>query len=268
MTVLIWVLGGYLALIAALYAMQRGLMYHPGHALPSPGATLVAEMAPVTTLTDDGLKLTSWYMPPKDEKPVIVYFQGNAGTLADRDFKVAPWIKSGFGVWLTGYRGFGGNPGNPTEPGLYADAAAALDYLAGQGLGPERIVLYGESLGGGVATETAAALARSGTPVKALILEAPFSSMGAAAQGHYPFVPAKLLVKDRFDNAAKIASISTPLLILHGDRDRVVPQSHGRALYEAAQQPKHALWVAGGAHNNLHNFGAGEKVMGFLKTLR
>lgn len=268
MTFLIWVLAGYLAFVVALFLFQRNMMYHPGRSVPLPQATQVSDMAVVNVETDDGLALTSWYAMPKDGKPVILYFQGNAGTWADRDFKAAPLIKAGFGVWLTGYRGFGGNPGSPSEVGLYADARAALKYLEAKGIGPERIVLYGESLGSGVATEVAATLAEAGTPARGMILEAPLSSMGAAAQGHYPFVPAKLLVKDRYDNESKIGAISTPLLILHGDRDRVIPQSHGKALYNAAKQPKLAFWVSGGAHSNLYDFGAGQKVLGFLEKLR
>ena len=101
-----------------------------------------------------------------------------------------------------------------------------------------------------------------------LVLEAPFTSMGAAAQGHYPFVPAKWLVKDRYDNLSKIANVDTPVLIMHGDRDRVVPEKHGRALFAAAREPKRGFWVPGGRHSNLYNYDAGDEVLRFFEEVR
>ncbi len=268
LTVFLWVVAGYMAFVLMLYVLQRSMMYHPGHHLPAIAETYVPEMAPVTVETDDGLELQSWYVSPKEDFPVVLYFQGNAGTLADRDFKAAPWIEAGYGVWLNGYRGYGGNPGQPSEQGLYSDARAAVAYLGQQGVKPERIILYGESLGSGIATETAAHLARNGSPARGLVLEAPFTSMGAAAQSHYPFVPAKWLVRDKYDNLGKIAEIQTPVLIMHGDRDRVVPEKHGRRLFEAAREPKQGYWVPGGAHSNLYNYDADQEVLRFFDGLR
>lgn len=266
-SILISIVGVYLAVLVLMYVGQRHLMYQPGKTLPSASQTQIPDAIIESTTTDDGLALVSWYLPPANDMPVIVYFQGNAATIADRDYKVAPWYKAGYGVWLVGYRGFAGNPGSPTEDGLYTDARAALAVLVDRGIGPDRVILYGESLGSGVATHMAKELAGLGTPVRGLILEAPFTAMGDAAQDHYPFLPARWLVKDAYDSLAKISSIKAPLMIVHGDRDRVVRQEHGRRLFAAAERPKTALWVKGAAHNNLYDFDAGKQIARFLESL-
>lgn len=275
-SIMLWALLVYVAVLVALFVFQRGLMYRPGNSLPSPAETMVPQAQVRVLQTDMGLALTSWYVPPEHENPehgnkdtsVILYFQGNAGTLADRDFKAAPLAAAGYGVWLTGYRGFGGNPGAPDEQGLYADARAAIKALAADGVMPARIVLYGESLGSGVATQMAYELAQAGTPVKGLILEAPFMSMGSAAQDVYFYVPAKWLVRDHYDNLAKIGSVQAPLLIMHGDADRVIQPYHGKQLFAAAGALKSGFWPAGGGHSNLYDFGALNEVLGFLKGLK
>lgn len=266
-SILFTIIGIYLAVLVLMFVAQRNLMYQPGKVLPSLSQTLIPNAIAETITNDDGLALVSWYLPPADGMPVIVYFQGNAGTIADRDYKAAPWHKAGYGVWLVGYRGFGGNPGSPTEDGLYADARSALAMLASRGIGPDSVIIYGESLGTGVATHMAKELADQGTPARGLILEAPFTAMGDAAQDHYPFLPARWLVKDAFDSLTKIGSINTPLMIVHGDRDRVVRQEHGRRLFAAAQRPKTALWIKGAAHNNLYDFDAGKQIARFLESL-
>ena len=266
-SILITIAVVYLAVLVLMYVAQRQLMYQPGKMLPPASQTEIPDAITETTTTDNGLALASWYLPPADGMPVIVYFQGNAATIADRDYKAAPWHKSGYGVWLVGYRGFGGNPGSPTEDGLYADARAVLAVLEGRGIGPDNVILYGESLGTGVATHMAKELADQGTPARGLILEAPFTAMGDAAQDHYPFLPARWLVKDAYDSLAKISSIKTPLMIVHGDRDRVVRQQHGRRLFAAAQRPKTALWIKGAAHNNLYDFDAGKQIGRFFESL-
>ena len=259
--------GAYLVLIAALYVFQRSLMYQPGHGLPDLRQTAIPEAIPVILKSIEGVSLTSWFIAPAEGHPVVLYFQGNAGTIADRDFKANAFAQAGIGVWLTGYRGFGGNGGKPTEEGLYADALATVEELGNRGVAPSDIVIYGESLGTGVAVDTAMKMAANGTPVRGVVLEAPFTSMADAAQGHYPYVPAKWLVRDRFDSLSKITKINAPLLVLHGDNDRVVPEPHGRALFAAAQEPKQAVWVPDGGHSNLYDFGVGPKIVAFIEGL-
>ena len=149
---------------------------------------------------------------------------------------------------MSEYRGFGGNPGAPTEEGLFADARSTLAWLAGEGVAGRDLILYGESLGSGVATAMASELAAAGTPVAGVILEAPFTSMAAAAQFHYPILPARWLVLDRYDSLSRIGGIGTRLLILHGEADRTVPFALGRQLYESAAEPKSFLPLPGIGH--------------------
>ena len=163
----------YLALIALLFLFQRNLLYHPSATVPTPAESGVGEMRVVGLRTEDGLTLQAWYAAPRTAGgPVVVYFCGNAGHIGYRAFKVRRLLDAGFGTLLVGYRGYGGNPGRPTEVGFYADGRAALQFLAGEGVAPGRIVLYGESLGSGVAVQLAAA-----RKVAAVILDAPYTSM-------------------------------------------------------------------------------------------
>lgn len=257
------VVGVYTALVGALYLIQRELIYHPGHAMRSPAAAGIAEMRAVKVTAADGITLVSWYSPARDGKPTIVYFQGNAGNISDRAYKARPFLDAGFGLLLAGYRGYGGNPGSPTEQGLYADGRAQLAFLAGEGVGPTKWVLYGESLGCGIAAQLAMEQAAK-MPVAAVVLESPFTSMGDAAATHYPFVPARTLVKDRFDTIDKIRLIRAPLLVTHGEDDNVVPIAHGKLVFEAAAAPKESYWVAGAGHVDLYDHGAAAKVVDFL----
>jgi hypothetical protein len=158
------------------------------------------------------------------------------------------------------YRGYGGNPGSPSETGLYADGAAALDFLDHQGIMPNRLVLYGESLGSGVAVRMAGQHEIAG-----LILEAPFTSVAQVAQYHYPFVPASLLVRDRFDSLSRIRAVKVPILILHGGRDTVIPMRFGRALLDAAPGPKEGWFAPEAGHGDLARFGALDAVAVFLE---
>ena len=150
----------------------------------------------------------------------------------------------------------------PTEEGLYSDARAALDFFARQGLGAERLVLYGESLGSAVAVQMA-----TERSVAALILEAPMTSVAAVAQARYPIFPVRWLVLDRFDSLAKIGSVRAPLLLMHGERDTVVPIRFGRVLFEAANEPKEARYFTDAGHNDLQAFGAPDAVLDFLERL-
>jgi fermentation-respiration switch protein FrsA (DUF1100 family) len=164
------------------------------------------------------------------------------------------------GILMPEYRGYGGNPGEPSEDGFVRDAEAALTFLKREGLAPDRIIVYGESIGSGVATRVA-----SERPVTAVVLESPFTSLTAMAARHYPWLPVGRLLQDRFDSASRIGRVRAPLLVLQGGRDTIVPPEMGRALFEAASEPKE-LWSAPEAdHNDLYAFGAGAAVLAFLR---
>jgi hypothetical protein len=256
----------YVVLVTAMFALQRSFLYHPESYMPSPAESGVASMVETHFVTEDGLDLVAWTEPPRvAQKPWVVIFHGNAGTMAGRAFKAKLFLNAGYGVMLVEYRGYGGNPGHPTEEGLFADARAALNYLTAQGIAGEKLVLYGESLGTGVAVTMATEFARAGHPVAALVLEAPFTSTADVAAKHYPYLPARMLLKDRFDSLSRIQDIKTALFVAHGSKDWTVPQKLGRILFAAAPEPKEALWIEGGGHSDLFQYGLGEAILAFLK---
>ena len=257
----------YGALVGGVYLIQRSLMYAPGTDTPVPEASGVPEMRPVRVTTSDGVTLTSWYRPAAQGMPTVVFFHGNAGHIGHRGFKARTFLDAGYGLVLVGYRGYGGNPGSPTEEGFYADGRAVLELLARNGVAASRMVLYGESLGTGVAVHLALEAARAGVPVGAVVLEAPFDSMAEMARYHYPYLPAYWLVKDRYESVAKIDRIGSPLFLLHGGRDQVVPSIFGRKLFQAARDPKELLVLPEADHNDLFEHGAGEKVVLFLRKV-
>ncbi len=256
----------YVGFAGLMYVGQRWLMYLPSQDRPDPALSGVPEMRPVRLRTADGLDLLAWYRPPPGpDRPVMVYFHGNAGHIGFRGDKLRPYLDAGLGVLIVEYRGFGGNPGQPTEDGLYADGRAALAFLDAERVPDDRLVLYGESLGGGVAVRMAAERAEERRPAGAVVLEAPFTSIAAVAQRHYFYLPAYWLVKDRFDIESVIDRIDAPLFVFQGERDEVVPNSLGRALYAAAAEPKEAQWYPRARHNDLYDHGAARDVIDFIE---
>lgn len=251
---------GYLLLVGGLFLGQRYLIYRPFAEPFDPAQVQASGLKPVTVETADGLSLTHLYRAPAvTGGPVVVVFHGNAGHIGYRVPKFVEFVEAGLGLFLVEYRGFGGNPGKPSEEGLYADARAALDWLAEQGVAAERTVLYGESLGSAVAVAMAAE-----RPAGAVVLEAPFTSLAEVAQHIYWFTPAKWLVLDRFDSLSRIRKIAAPLLIVHGERDQVVPVKFGRELFAAAPEPKEAVFLPAADHVDLFDYGVERKIIEFI----
>jgi len=250
----------YGALLAGLYVFQRKLLYRPDTSVPDIAAVGIAALRPVTLTTADGLALLAWYLPPEADRPVVAYLHGNGGHIGYRTARLQRFHAAGLGVLMVEYRGYGGNAGQPTEAGLDADARAGFDFLAAQRVAPARTVLYGESLGSGVAVRMA-----SERPVGAVILETPYTSVAAVAQVHYPYVPARRMIKDRFDALARIGQLRAPVLVLLGGRDIVVPPRFGQALFDAAPDPKE-LWIApDGGHEDLRDFGGLDAAVDFIE---
>jgi uncharacterized protein len=253
-------LAAYGVLVGGLYVFQRHLLYFPDVARPELGDLAALGVREIAIRTADGLSLLSWYLPPRDGRPVIAYFHGNGGHIGYRAERLRWFARTGYGVLMAEYRGYGGNPGTPSERGLVADGAAVLDFLGGEGMTPNQLVIYGESLGSGVAVPLA-----TQREVAGVILEAPFTSVAEVAQHHYSFIPASALLRDRFDSLARIGDVKAPILVLHGERDRIVPVRFGRALFDAAPQPKE-LWLAPEAgHEDLVRYGAFEAVLDFVR---
>lgn len=252
----------YAVFIASLALMQKHLMYFPDPTRFVPSEWALKELEPLEVTTADGLHITSWYTPAKSPtKFTIVFFQGNAGHLGFRNYKVRPWIDAGYGVLMVGYRGFG-NPGSPSEEGLYNDARAALEALNKKGVPDKAIVLYGESMGTGVATQMA-----TEHQAAALILESPYTSIPDVGADRYPLVPVRLLLQDIYDSYDKIGDVHMPLLLLHGEIDQVVPVKFGKKLFEAANEPKQAEFVPDAGHNNVYNLRVQQIILNFLANL-
>lgn len=255
----------YLLVVALLFVFQRRVIYHPSSNRAEPGQVGATDMRVVGLNTSDGLALVAWWRKPsRDGAPVLVFFHGNAGNIGGRAWKVRPYLDAGWGVLLTSWRGYSGNPGNPTEQGLYDDARAALAFLAENGVAAENTVLYGESLGSGVAVQMAF---ETGHNFRALVLEAPYSSITDIAARRFPFAPARWLVRDRFDSKAKIARVHTPVLVVHGERDQVIPVEFGRALFDAAIEPKAAKFLPDAGHNDLYEHGAARIILDFVDNI-
>lgn len=252
----------YLLCLVIVFFTQRGLMYYPEPTPFRPADLGIEVLSLVELQNENGDLIRHWYAPPADpRKPALVYFQGNAGDLGNRAHKYAPWLDKGYGLFLIGYRGYG-NPGKPTEDGLYADARQALFHLLDRVDKPETIVLYGESLGTGLATQMALEF-----PIRGLILEAPFTSYPDVGAYHYPYLPVRWLALDRYDTISKIKAVKAPVLVIHGEADKTVPFEQGKTVFQAAPEPKTGFFPKPAGHGNLYDYGAGEAVEHFLSDL-
>ncbi|MCC7429066.1 MAG: alpha/beta fold hydrolase [Alphaproteobacteria bacterium] len=254
---LLW---AYLVILLAATALQRSLLFLPDPRRPDIARAGMAGMAEQRITTADGLALGAWFLPPREETaPVVVFLHGNAGHWGHRVPRARAFAEAGFGVLLMGYRGYGGNPGSPSEDGLIEDGRAALDFLHGAGIGPERVALFGESLGSGVAVALAAE-----RPVAALVLESPYTSIAELAQIHYWYLPAYWLVVDRFNSLDRMARVRAPVLVMHGEADSIVPVRMGRRLLEAAPPGSLGHFVPGAGHNDLPGRGGDAVAAAFL----
>jgi len=261
MSFLKWLLAAavaYAGFVALMYAAQRKLMYLPDTTRWQPAAVGMPEAAEVVLETADGEKVIVWHVPPRDGKPTVLYFQGNGGGLNLRVGRFRQLIATGAGLIALCYRGYGGSSGHPSETGLLQDAAAAYDFAA-RFYPVERIALWGESLGTGVAVALAAE-----RPVGRVVLESPFTSAVDIAAGVYPVLPVRWLMRDQFRSDQRIAEVSAPVLILHGTRDTVVPFSYGERLYGLVRSPKRFIRLEGADHNDHDEHGAVALVASFL----
>ena len=233
-------------LLALAWAFQGRLIYLPSVAPLVAPATVLDGGSAVALHTEDGLDLTAWYAPAtgSERGRTVLVLPGNAGSRFDRVPLARALCREGFDVLLVDYRGYGGNPGVPTEEGLAADARAAHGYLVDErGVPPARLVVFGESLGAGVA----ARLARE-RPVGGLVLRSPFTALADVAAVHYPLLPARWLLRDRFPVREHVAAVTAPVVVVAGDADEIVPPEQSRAVAEAARAVY--LEVPGARHND------------------
>jgi fermentation-respiration switch protein FrsA (DUF1100 family) len=254
----------YLMLVGIMVVFQRHLMYYPTQEWSVDPAQHNIDV--VKYPTSDNLMLTSWYVPPKDGKPVFVLFHGNAENISNWVSVPDYFTKLGYGFLLAEYRGYGGNPGSISEQGFYKDGRAAMTWLMKDQKIPEnRIIVYGMSIGSGTASQ----MAFEYKGIKALVLEAPFTSAVNEAGDAYPFIgPFKYLTFDKFDNISKAPHFSMPVIILQGSQDEVIPVTHGKALYDAVASPmKKYVRLEGGHHSNLADFGLFQNIDEFISGL-
>ncbi|MEZ0261841.1 MAG: alpha/beta hydrolase [Alphaproteobacteria bacterium] len=252
---------GYLALMAVMYLAQRKLQYFPDRNPPGdPAAVGLKDMQSVKVITSDNLQLVAWFAPPKKRTgKIVIIYHGNAGNISNRAIKAAHFMERGHGVFMCEYRGYGGNPGTPTEEGFYIDARAAIKWLEDKGYTTGQFVIYGESIGTGVAVQMATEI-----HPRQMILEAPFSSATDVARRSYGFIPVDMLILDRFDSLAKIPKIKTSLFIIHGDEDAVIPIDLSKKLFELANHPKEFITIERGGHSDLYNHHAGHVIGDWL----
>ncbi len=249
-------------LVLALYVLQRSILFVPDVTRPDPATGQAPEMVRVRAETADGLSLEGWWHPAPAGGMTLLYFHGNAGSVGSRSGKARRLIDRGYGLLLAGYRGYGGNPGSPSEEGLISDGRAWLDALEKLGVPARSALLYGESLGSGIATALAVERAVAG-----VVLEAPYVSIEEIAAARYWFVPVRRLLRDRFDNASRVPLLKAPVLIIHGTSDRVIPIAHGERLFALAAEPKRFERLEDGGHVDLFEHGALPALDAFVADL-
>ena len=248
---------GFASVVGLLYTYQRDLIYP----VPEVDRTVPSGFQPVSYRTEDGLTLRAGYRPARPGMPTLLFFHGNSVDWQSTEFTTELAVARGYGVLAAEYRGYGGNPGTPSEAGLYADGRAALAWLQARGVALDRIVLVGNSLGSGVATELA-----SRVRARALVLVSPFMSMTATAANKYPFVPVDSLLADRFENVAKIGRVAMPVLVVHGAADELIPLDHARRL-AAANPAARLVALPGLGHNMAGKVAAQVPQLAFLDAL-
>lgn len=254
------------AVLALIWTMQRRFIYFPAGGVPAPSEIGLTDVEPVTFETIDGLSLRGWFFAASGPSPpvTVLVFNGNAGNRSHRRPLAAALQRHGFQVLLVDYRGYGGNPGAPSKNGLAADGRAARAYLAGRSdVDLSRLVYFGESLGTAVAVDLAVE-----HPPAALVLRSPFTSMADLGRYHYPFLPVRLLLRDRFSAIDQIRRIQVPLLVIAGAHDGIVPIDNSRGLYEAAMVPKTLLVLPDADHNDYELLAGDEMIQAIVRFLQ
>ena len=226
----------YILLLTLVFFFQRSLLYHPSvdNYLKDESSNKPTEIERVKITTVDKIDLAAWFYN-KDIKKLktILFFHGNAGSLENRTYKLNHFKNLNVNFLIIAWRGFSGNRGKPNELGLYRDAESAIKWLKSKGVIEQNIIIYGESLGTGVAVEVAQNKNYAG-----IILESPFTSMINLGKKYYPFFPVRFLLKDKFESYKKITNVSVPVLIIHGKVDKIVPFTMGKKMYELSNEPK------------------------------
>ena len=253
----------YFLLGLILFFLQRRILFNKSGIPKKPSDYDLSGIETVEIVTPDGIKLLAWYSKPTLNNPILIYFHGNSFDIGERAYRIKRYIDKGWGVCLVAWRGYSGNSGYPSEKNLYIDGKATIDWVQNKSkYNLDNIIIYGESLGTAVAVEMATKY-----KFKSIILEAPFTSIVDIAKKRYFIYPVKFLILDHFNNLSKIDKIKTPLLIISGKRDEIVPHTHSLQLFSKANNPKENLFIDEAMHNNLYDFHIEKTVINFnLKT--
>ncbi len=244
MNVVIILLVFYLAFLITIYFMQDRMLYFPDREVVQTPNDIGLEYEEASLQTKDNVTISGWYIPAKPEKGVLLFCHGNAGNISHRLESINIFHNLGLSILIFDYRGYGKSQGKPSEKGTYLDAESAWNYLVEvKQKNPDRIIIFGRSLGAAIAADTALKKIPAG-----LILESCFMSVPDMGKKHYPWIPVKYLSKFHYSTIDKIQSITCPKLIVHSPDDEIVPFEHGTSLFEKAVQPKEFLQIKGG-HN-------------------
>ena len=226
----------YFLIVIFLFFYQRKLLYHPGENNYLDDASLNHNIEKIYIPSDQ--KLVAWHFKKNPKLKTLLFFHGNAGKIDNRIYKLNEFSKLNINYLIFAYRGFSGNEGEPTEKGLYKDARAVKYWLNLNNIQDNEIILYGESLGTAIAVDLAKEFDFSG-----IILESPFTSMQKLAKIYYPYLPIKLLLKDKYKTDEKMQNINSSILIMHGKKDKIVPFFMGEKIFDLAKNPKHSFFV-------------------------
>ena len=249
----------YIFLGLSLYLLQRKILFNISGQPRDPSHYGLEAVKKIQILTNDGISLLSWYVKGNEKTPLLVYFHGNSFDIGERAYRIKRYIDKNWAVLLVSWRGYSGNKGNPTEKNLYIDGEATLKWIIqNTNYQFKDLVIYGESLGSGVAVELGKKY-----EFASIVLEAPFTSVVDIAQQRYRIFPIKFFVKDKFNNLEKINKLKSPLLIISGKKDEVVPHIHSKILFQEAKVVKESVFIDEAMHNNLYDFGIEKHVISF-----
>jgi hypothetical protein len=250
----------YLAVLIGVALGQHNLTYIPDRRRIPPASLGLGHVQEHVMKAPDGAELVAWHGPAEPGKPTLLYFHGNGGGLIDRAERFELYCKAGIGLFVMSYRSYSGSTGVPSEPDNVADAHRAWDYLVSLGVAPEDIVLYGESLGTGVAVQVA-----TQRRPRALILEAPYSSLVDIGAWRFPYLPVRQFMKARYESTRYIGEVEAPLLVVHGEADGIVPIRFGRKLFAAAtSQSKRFVSYPRSGHMETYSHGAFDEILQFI----
>ncbi len=242
--------------------IERLLLYQPSGGRVAPEVVGLHGVDELVIKTPSGDEIISWYGPAKDGRATVLYFHGNGASLAARAERIRGFTDRGIGIFIMSYRGYSGSTGTPSERANVEDAKLAYEVLVGKGVPKEKIILYGESLGTGVAVQVGAE-----KPVAGIILDAPYTSIVDVAELCYPIIPSRYFMRDRYETLKHLERVHVPILVIHGEMDRVIPVSMGRAVAAAVTGPVKLVTFPRAGHSDHRDYGSMDVIAAWIGEL-